>query len=108
MPQDYAKKRKSGAAKRTATADRSTRGNSRGNPRGNSHDHAPSAQKWFFAGLCCGVFLSALVWLAGQQPELVSSVAAVGKSVSKPDTTPKPTFDFYTLLRGEAAGFFQP
>jgi cell division protein FtsN len=97
MPQDYAKKRKSSAKKRTQTADRSPHGNSRGHPR----DNAPSPRKWFFAGLGCGVFLSALVWLAGQQPELVDAVASAGNSVSDLERAPKPIFDFPTLLLEE-------
>ena len=97
MPQDYAKKRKPGTKKRAPAADRNSRGNANGSSRGNPHGSAPDARKWFFAGLCCGVFLSALVWLAGQQPELVDSVAEIGKSVSTTDATPV-TFDFYDLL----------
>ncbi|MCZ6829784.1 MAG: SPOR domain-containing protein [Gammaproteobacteria bacterium] len=86
MPQDYARKHKPAASKRPQAAGRNSPGN------------APSPRKWFFAGLSCGVFLSALVWLAGQQPELVKTVVAVGDAVSDQDTAPKPTFDFYTLL----------
>ena len=86
MAQDYAKKRKPAASKRAKPAARASHGNT-GSPR-----------RWFFAGLVCGVFLSALVWLAGQQPELAQTVAAVGKSALEEDDSPKPTFDFYTLL----------
>jgi cell division protein FtsN len=86
MAQDYAKKRKPGASNR-----RRTKG---GNPR------APGAspRRWFFAGLACGVFLSALVWLASRQPELVNSVAKVSQPAATEERAQKPTFDFYTLL----------
>ncbi len=86
MPQDYARKRKPAASKRPRAAGRNSRG------------QAPSPRNWFFAGLGCGVFLSALVWLAAQQPELVNTVAAVGDRTLEEDSAPKPTFDFYTLL----------
>jgi cell division protein FtsN len=86
MAQDYAKKRKPAAGKRAQPASRGSRGNT-GSPR-----------RWFFAGLVCGIFLSALVWLAGQQPELAQTVAVAGKTAVEKDNSPKPTFDFYTLL----------
>jgi cell division protein FtsN len=86
MPQDYAKKHKPATSKRTRAAGRGSR------------SQPASPRRWFFAGLACGVFLSALVWLASQQPELVDSVAAVGKPTAAKNSAPKPTFDFYTLL----------
>ena len=88
MPQDYARKHKPAARKHKPT--KSTRARAAGPV------HSP--RRWFFAGLCCGVFLSALVWLATQQPELMNTVATIGEPVSGEDTTRHPTFDFYTLL----------
>lgn len=86
MPQDYAKKHNTPAGKRPRAKSR------------NAGNAGVSPRKWFFSGLACGVFLSALVWLAGQQPELVNTVAKVGEAVPGEDALPKPTFDFYTLL----------
>ena len=64
---------------------------------------------WFIAGLMVGVFISGLVWLkmfpSGQ---LFTKQAAISKPESKPvvtekreeeqPDTPKPRFDFYTIL----------
>ena len=86
MAQDFAKKRSPAAKKRSLSGARDASGT------------ATPAWKWFFSGLLCGVFLTALTWLASQQPEIVNSVAAVGESVSDQSTPPKPRFDFYTLL----------
>ena len=56
---------------------------------------------WFFTGLLCGVFLSALSWLALQQPDVIalaqSNVPAVAVDPADPEST-GPRFDFYTLL----------
>ncbi len=52
---------------------------------------------WFLAGLLCGVFLSALVWLATLQPDTAAAEVAVADAdLEKP--RPQPRFDFYTLL----------
>lgn len=82
-----------------------------------SRAHPPSKKQtqqrpgwvWFIAGLMVGVFISGLVWLkvvpSGQlfpkqaaMPKQESKPAvAKKKEVEQPDT-PKPRFDFYTIL----------
>jgi cell division septation protein DedD len=60
----------------------------------------PAPWTWFASGLLCGIFFSALVWLAMQQPD--GAVVAEGDSASTNATptaeNPGPRFDFYTLL----------
>jgi cell division protein FtsN len=52
---------------------------------------------WFFTGLLCGIFLSALVWLAAQQPDVIA-LAQNTASATTDDESTGPRFDFYTLL----------
>jgi cell division protein FtsN len=83
-----------------------------------SRAHPPSKQQqkkkqqkpgwiWFVAGLLVGVFVSGLVWLkltpsGPQVPQQASAtkqrpVAAKSEKAKQPET-PKPRFDFYTIL----------
>lgn len=69
-----------------------------GNARRRQEVPAPAAPwPWFLAGLLCGVFLSALVWLATQQPDKAAVEAIVAEDNSE-KPRPQPRFDFYTLL----------
>jgi cell division protein FtsN len=70
----------------------------------------PKQQKpgwvWFIAGLLVGCFISGLIWLkvTPSGPQLPQQASAVTKKPSKVDAkesqpdTPKPRFDFYTIL----------
>ncbi|EGV52098.1 SPOR domain-containing protein [Candidatus Endoriftia persephone] len=61
---------------------------------------------WFFSGLISGAFVMGLVWLqygpqmaAGQIPGVSKQPVAEPRSApAKPPETPKPHFDFYTIL----------
>lgn len=64
--------------------------------RGGKAAPAPAPWAWFIAGLACGVFLSALIWLASQQPD--PAVRNLEPAKARQDNRPRPRFDFYTLL----------
>jgi hypothetical protein len=87
LTKDFASKRKP-ATKRTPTLSR----------------HAgPSSPPWvwFSAGLMSGIFLSALSWLALQQPDVIaiaqSKIPVLTGELGGQEST-GPRFDFYTLL----------
>ncbi len=83
-----------------------------------SRAHAPRSQQrqqkpgwvWFIAGLLVGVFVSGLIWLkvtpsgplfpqqAGSTKQERNKPAVVEKGEDKQPDTPKPRFDFYTIL----------
>ena len=88
MPQDFAKKKSAGGAKRSS--------------KGKGGSSAPNPGRWFLAGLVCGILLSALVWVAAQQPEVTETVAAVSESVTSVAEHPAPVFDFYTELQEQS------
>jgi cell division protein FtsN len=62
-----------------------------------------SPGKWFMGGLCCGVFLSFVLWLATVQPDARpaadgSVAAGTDQEVAGDAEENKLKFDFYTLL----------
>ena len=88
MTKDFANKgRKPSKAKKSASA----------NPRSKAKPSSPPWH-WFLAGLLCGVFLCTLTWLASQQPDVAESISTEQADSSPEESTPRPRFDFYTLL----------
>ena len=84
MTQDFASKNKKssragGARKKGAAA-----------------GNASAPWPWFIAGILCGVFLSGLVWLALQSPQVDNDSGVAEANVGA--ERPRPRFDFYTLL----------
>ena len=55
---------------------------------------------WFVSGVLCGVFLSGLLWLAFQTPNTPAAgkpATSIGERTAS-EQSPRPRFDFYTLL----------
>lgn len=86
MTRDFANKNRAAGKKSGAGASR----------RGSKPAPGPAPWAWFIAGLACGVFLSALTWLASQQPD--PAVQNLEPATARQDKRPGPRFDFYTLL----------
>ena len=87
MARDYAKKSQGGRRK-TATRKQGAKSSGGG-----------SSWRWFGAGLISGVFLSFLLYLGTLAPEHPGG--APNSAEAEPpaeDNTPKPRFDFYTML----------
>ena len=90
MTRDFANKSRGGSSKTSAKKKPVNASRKSREPAGSP----PWA--WFFAGLLCGMFLSGLLWLAGQQPD---SLDDTGPPVANSgEERPRPRFDFYTLL----------
>lgn len=83
---------------------------SRANPAQRNHKQQKPGWVWFVSGLLVGLFVAGLVWLkvtpsgpafprqaATTKQKDVEAVTAKGKERSEADT-PKPRFDFYTIL----------
>ncbi|MEP5763964.1 MAG: SPOR domain-containing protein [Halieaceae bacterium] len=89
MTKDFANKsRKPAKTRKTANA----------SPRSKTSPPSPP-WIWFLAGLLCGIFLSALMWLAAQQPEVLpEDRASLDSEQQDREEAPGPRFDFYTLL----------
>ncbi len=93
MTQDFASK------KRAAPRQQKKGPRSGGRPAARGKQDS-SPWTWFSAGLLCGVFLSALAWLALQQPDRAAMEAAVRNVApgAGEKEERRPRFDFYTLL----------
>ena len=90
MAQDFAKKRKPAANKKKAPARKkeTTRTSS-----------GTSGWRWYGAGVLTGVFLCFLVYLGTLPPTSQSGGGSQTQAQNQEeDATPKPRFDFYTLL----------
>ncbi len=85
MARDYAKRAKA-APKRSSARKKSTPA------------AAPSPWRWYGSGLLSGFFLSFLIYM-GTLPQETGPAAESNTGEQPPPTeTPKPRFDFYTLL----------
>lgn len=90
MAQDFAKKRKPAANKKKSTARKKE-------PTAASSNN--SGWRWYGAGVLTGVFLCFLVYLGTLPPTNHSSADKQIQAQNQgEDATPKPRFDFYTLL----------
>ena len=86
MTRDFASKNRGAGKKPSASA----------SPRRNKAP-APAPWTWFLAGLFCGIFVSALTWLASQQPDPTANTGDAAGAEPR-ESRPTPRFDFYTLL----------
>ncbi len=59
---------------------------------------AVSGWRWYAAGLLSGVFLSFLLYLGTLAPEHTTPTAGAPENPALDSSTPKPRFDFYTVL----------
>jgi cell division protein FtsN len=84
---DFANKNRGTSKKQSASA----------SPRRREKTPPQPPWTWFLAGLVCGVFLAALIWLASQQPD-PALVAEGPEGPASQQARPGPRFDFYTLL----------
>lgn len=92
MAQDYAKKRKAAAPRKKAPANKKQSVRTKTAPKPSSN----SGWRLYGAGVLTGIFLSFLLYLGSLPP---SDSATPLQAASKPaEPTPKPRFDFYTML----------
>ncbi|MCU7842429.1 MAG: SPOR domain-containing protein [Candidatus Thiodiazotropha sp. (ex Monitilora ramsayi)] len=70
----------------------------RANPKKKNRGHT-SCSIWFFAGIVAGAFVVGLLWLKLGGDLSNAPVPGVTKPTTSPKSnTPKPTFEFYTIL----------
>ena len=87
MTQDFASKSRKTAPRKSAK---------KSSPKRNGN----SPWVWFFTGMLCGIFATALAWLGLQQPDEASYAASqpLAAATEGSDADQGPRFDFYTLL----------
>ena len=88
MAQDFAKKRKPAANRKKPTTRKKETA---------SAPPTTSGWRWYGAGVLTGIFLCFLVYL-GTLPPTGQTDGGSQAQVQEDDATPKPRFDFYTLL----------
>ena len=92
MARDYASGRKPARKKATRKPAASKRRSTAASSSSASHPF-----KWYIAGVFSGIFISFMVYL-GTLPAEISPDEASAAAKEQPETTPRPRFDFYTLL----------
>lgn len=99
MARDYASKRSKGAHK-SASRKKAPAG---------TNSPAGSGLRWYGAGVLTGIFLSFLFYLGTLPPAGSPPQQQQADSVEAPgDNTPKPRFDFYTMLPEQTIGEDEP
>ena len=85
-------------------AKRGGRSGAQARSRSGDNSNSASAGKWFSAGLICGVVLSFMTWLSTQPGENLPPASGDAAEATV-DDTPRPRFDFYTLLPEQQVKF---
>ena len=96
MARDYARKSSTGTRKSAARKKQPARASA---PAGGG-----SGLRWYGAGVLTGIFLSFLFYLGTLPPAGAPAQQQSGHVETPADTTPKPRFDFYTMLPEQTIG----